>query len=76
MEFVRDIDRLLDAIDHEISLLNQLTTRMAGDLDTRGTQDMARWLGTFTEELVPLDLGAPGPLSPVLPDLPEPVSTS
>ena len=44
MELVRDIDNLLDAIDKEISLLNQVTKRMNLDLDSHATQDMARWL--------------------------------
>jgi hypothetical protein len=44
MELIAEIDDLLTAIDNEISLLNRVTTEMNMDLDTRGTQDMVRWL--------------------------------
>jgi hypothetical protein len=44
MELIAEIDSLLTAIDQEISLLNRVTTEMSVDLDTRGTQDMVRWL--------------------------------
>ena len=60
MELVRDIDNLLDAIDKEISLLNQVTTRMNLDLDTRGTQDMARWLDKW-EPFLALEDGSKKP---------------
>ena len=44
MELITEIDTLLAAIDQEISLLARVTTEMSVDLDTRGTQDMVRWL--------------------------------
>ena len=44
MELISEIDTLLDAIDNEISLLARVTNQMNLDLDTRGTQDMVRWL--------------------------------
>ena len=44
---VEEIDRLLDAIDRELDLLSKVALDMTADLDTRGTQDMARWLGKW-----------------------------
>lgn len=42
MEFLKEIDSLLDAIDNELVLLNKVTVEMNTDLDTRGTENMVR----------------------------------
>lgn len=45
MEYVKEIDKLLDAIDREIELLHQVTLRINSESDTEASQDMVRLLG-------------------------------
>ena len=47
MNIAAEIDTLFDEIDRELSLLDRLTVQMSCDLDTRGTQDMARLLSSW-----------------------------
>lgn len=47
MELVRDIDNLLDAIDHEIVLLERVARQMSNELDTQATHDMVGWIASW-----------------------------
>jgi hypothetical protein len=47
VEIVTEIDTLIEAIENELSLLEKVTNRLNADLDTRGVEDMARWLAQW-----------------------------